>query len=144
MCNVWRHFLICSKNLVSRGFQYCSISHSIISIKRNVNLILLTFIFTFLIEPVRRGHKRLFKSLPENRTEISHHHFVHPSSWWIDVWRLCVCAIIAKQVEQLFHLGKKIADHPQDLPFFDVVTNVFGDFKISSFFEKGLISSIHT
>ncbi|MFB8733324.1 hypothetical protein ACEQPO_03395 [Bacillus sp. SL00103] len=52
--------------------------------------------------------------------------------------------IIAKQVEQLFHFRKKIADHPQNLPFFDVITNVFGDFKISAYFEKGFNFSIHT
>ncbi|MBU8639521.1 AI-2E family transporter [Bacillus pumilus] len=102
-----------------------------------MNLILLTFIFTFLmnrLEEVIRGFLSRFLKIGQ-KSVITILYILLAGG--LTFGGFVFVPIIAKQVEQLFHLGKKIADHPQNLPFFDVITNVFGDFKISAYFEKG-------
>ncbi|MFJ5965614.1 AI-2E family transporter [Bacillus sp. NPDC093026] len=102
-----------------------------------MNLILLTFIFTFLmnrLEEVIRCFLNRFLKIGQ-KSVITILYILLASG--LTFGGFVFVPIIVKQVEQLFRLGKKIADHPQDIPFFDVITNVFGDFKISSFFEKG-------
>ncbi|MGE6632092.1 AI-2E family transporter [Bacillus sp. NPDC077027] len=102
-----------------------------------MNLILLTFIFTFLMNRLEGLLRRFLNHFLKigQKAVITILYILLAGG--LTIGGFVFVPVIAKQVEQLFKLGKKIADHPQDLPFFNVITNVFGDFKISTYFEKG-------
>lgn len=103
-----------------------------------MNLILLTFIFTFLmnrLENVIRGFLNRFIKVSQ-RLIISCLYAALAIA--LSIGGVVYYPVIVTQIQQLIKQGKYIASHPDSIPFLDMITGMFGDINLTSYLEKGL------
>ncbi|VEH76760.1 putative integral inner membrane protein [Bacillus licheniformis] len=103
-----------------------------------MNLILLTFIFTFLmnrLENVIRGFLNRFIKVSQ-RLIISCLYAALAIA--LSIGGVVYYPVIVTQIQQLIKQGKHIASHPDSIPFLDMITGMFGDINLTSYLEKGL------
>lgn len=105
--------------------------------KSMINLILLTFIFTFLMDRlelvVRQFLSRFFRV--SQRVVITFLYIL--LAVLLTVGGFVFYPVVAAQIQQLIKQIKHIAYHPSSIPFFDEITSVFGDINISSYVKEG-------
>ncbi|MCY8492980.1 AI-2E family transporter [Bacillus inaquosorum] len=105
--------------------------------KSMINLILLTFIFTFLMDRlelvVRQFVSRFFRV--SQRIVITFLYML--LAVLLTVGGFVFYPVVAAQIQQLVKQIKHIAYHPDSIPFFDEITSVFGDINISSYVKEG-------
>ncbi|WP_404841000.1 AI-2E family transporter [Bacillus halotolerans] len=104
--------------------------------KSMINLILLTFIFTFLMDRlelvVRQFLSRFFRV--SQRVVITFLYIL--LAVLLTVGGFVFYPVVAAQIQQLIKQIKHIAYHPSSIPFFDEITSVFGDINISVFYNE--------
>lgn len=104
--------------------------------KSMINLILLTFIFTFLMNRlenvVRHFLNRFFRVSQRGIITLLY----IALAVGLTVGGFVFYPVVAAQIEQLIKQIKYIAYHPNSIPFFDEVSNVFGDINISSYVKE--------
>ncbi len=104
--------------------------------KNMINLILLTFIFTFLMNRlenvVRHFLNRFFRVSQRGIITLLY----IALAVGLTVGGFVFYPVVAAQIEQLIKQIKYIAYHPNSIPFFDEVSNVFGDINISSYVKE--------
>lgn len=137
MSAAWNKFL--QHAGVRRFFVFLIMAAVLYLFRGMMNLILLTFIFTFLmdrLENVIRGFLNRFLNVSKK---------VVITSLYIALGVLLTIGIfnyypvVAEQIKQLAELAKELTARPEEnIPFYYEVTNVFGDINLSGYFEKGL------
>ncbi|MGG3574485.1 AI-2E family transporter [Bacillus gobiensis] len=136
MSAAWNKFL--QHAGVRRFFVFLIIAAVLYLFRGMMNLILLTFIFTFLmdrLENVVRGFLNRFINVSQK---------VVITSLYITLGGLLTIGIfnyypvVADQIKQLADLAKELSARPEEnIPFYYEITTVFGDVNLSGYFEKG-------
>ncbi|ATH94429.1 membrane protein [Bacillus glycinifermentans] len=123
---------------VRRFFVFVVLAGVLYFFRSMMNLILLTFIFTFLmnrLENVIRSFLNRFIKVSQ-RLIISCLYAALVLG--LSIGGAVYYPVIVKQIQQLIKQGKYIASHPDSIPFLDMVTGMFGDINLTSYLEKGL------
>jgi predicted PurR-regulated permease PerM len=137
MSAAWIKFL--QHASVRRFFVFLVMAAVLYLFRGMMNLILLTFIFTFLMDRlehvVRTFLTRFF--YVSQKVVVTGLYIALGTVLTIGVFNYY--PVVTEQIKQLADLAKDLAAHPEEsIPFYYDITNAFGDINLSGYFEKGL------
>nr|WGD67492.1 AI-2E family transporter [Bacillus velezensis] len=102
-----------------------------------INLILLTFIFTFLMDRLETVIRHVLNHFFRISQRVVITILYIALAVGATVGGFVFYPIVAKQIEQLIKQIKHIAYHPDVIPFYDEISSVFGDINIGSYVKEG-------
>ena len=102
-----------------------------------INLILLTFIFTFLMDRLETVIRHVLNHFFRISQRVVITVLYIALAVGATVGGFVFYPIVAKQIEQLIKQIKHIAYHPDVIPFYEEISSVFGDINIGSYVKEG-------
>ncbi|MEC1260599.1 AI-2E family transporter [Bacillus swezeyi] len=123
---------------VRRFFVFVVLAGVLYLFRSMMNLILLTFIFTFLMNRL----ENVIRSFLNRFIKVSQRLIISclyaALAIGLSIGGVMYYPVIITQIQQIIKQGKYIASHPDSIPFLDMITDIFGDFNLTSYLEKGL------
>ncbi|ASB90965.1 UPF0118 membrane protein YdbI [Bacillus sonorensis] len=123
---------------VRRFFVFVILTGVLYLLRSMMNLILLTFIFTFLMNRLENVIRHFLNRFIRVSQKLIISCLYAALVLGLSLGGALYYPVIVKQIQQLIKQGKYIASHPDSIPFLDMITNMFGDINLTSYLEKGL------